>query len=288
MRDMQVGGKSDSTDWGVYEESRRGGAIIATGHEHSYSRTHLLSSMEQQTVASDAQPLLLREDDPTTIEDEGRTFAFVSGLGGKSIRDQERDGDWWASIYTSSQGAASGALFGVFNFEGDERRAYFYFKDIAGNIVDEFVVESTLGADPDPDPAPDPVTACSDGIDNDGDGLADYPDDLGCDQLSDLSERSDAFVCDDGVDNDGDGRIDFPMDPDCTSSIGDTEESDEPVPPAATACSDGIDNDGDGRIDFPADRGCKSALDDHEERGKSWRKRSRSKRKRASSAIGGS
>jgi hypothetical protein len=25
--------------------------------------------------------------------DEGRTFAFVSGLGGKSIRDQERDGE---------------------------------------------------------------------------------------------------------------------------------------------------------------------------------------------------
>jgi len=52
MRDMQVGGKPDETDWGVYEESRRGGAIIATGHEHSYSRTHLLSSMEQQMVAS--------------------------------------------------------------------------------------------------------------------------------------------------------------------------------------------------------------------------------------------
>ena len=52
MRLMQVGGKPDETGWGVYEESRKGGAIIATGHEHSFSRTHLMRDMEKQTVAS--------------------------------------------------------------------------------------------------------------------------------------------------------------------------------------------------------------------------------------------
>ena len=31
MKAMQVGGKSNATGWGVYEESRRAGAIIATG-----------------------------------------------------------------------------------------------------------------------------------------------------------------------------------------------------------------------------------------------------------------
>jgi hypothetical protein len=99
MRLMQVGGKPDSTGWGVYEESRRGGAIIATGHEHSYSRTHLLSSMETQAIASTDDTLVLSRDDPATPGvDEGRSFAFVSGLGGQTIRNQDLDGPWWASI----------------------------------------------------------------------------------------------------------------------------------------------------------------------------------------------
>ncbi len=157
MNQMQVGGKSDSTGWGVYEESRRGGAIIATAHEHSYSRSHLLSDMQNQSVASTANTLVVSRDDPNTPEDEGRSFVFVSGLGGQDIRDQERclpftppygcNGEW-ASIYTSDQGAAWGALFGVFNYQGDPRLAYFYFKDILGRVPDEFFVRSTIGAPP--------------------------------------------------------------------------------------------------------------------------------------------
>jgi hypothetical protein len=159
MRLMQVGGKGNATGWGVYEESRRGGAIIATGHEHSYSRTHLLASAETQTVASTDEPLVLALDDPATEEDEGRSFVFVSGLGGADIRRQRLDGDWWASIYTSDQGAAPGALFGVFNYAGDPRLAYFYFKDIFGRVPDDFFVRSSLGEDPphtDPEPVPAP------------------------------------------------------------------------------------------------------------------------------------
>jgi hypothetical protein len=47
--------------------------------------------------------------------------------------------------------------------------------------------------------------ACSDGLDNDGDGFVDYPEDPGC-----ASRRSDVEdpECDDGVDNDGDGATD--------------------------------------------------------------------------------
>jgi predicted phosphodiesterase len=144
MRRMQVGGKSDDTGWEVYEESRKGGAIIATGHEHSYSRTHLLSSCQNQTVASTSDTLALSADDPATPEDEGKTFVFVSGLGGKSIRDQELAGDWWASIYTSTQGAKYGALFGVFNYQGRKGLAKFYFKNIDGAVVDEFYVTSPV------------------------------------------------------------------------------------------------------------------------------------------------
>ena len=61
--------------------------------------------------------------------------------------DQEIDGPWWASIYTSTQNADFGALFGVFHYQGDPRRAYFYFKDIGGRIPDQFTVQSEVGVD---------------------------------------------------------------------------------------------------------------------------------------------
>ncbi len=144
MNRMQLGTKGNDTGWGVYEESRRGGAIIATGHEHSYSRTHLLADVRNQVVASSGGILELAADDPATAADEGRSFAFVSGLGGVGIRNQDRDGAWWASRYTSDQGAKLGALFGVFHSGGDPRLARFYFKNVDGQMIDEFVVRSGL------------------------------------------------------------------------------------------------------------------------------------------------
>jgi hypothetical protein len=151
MEKLQVGVKNDTTGWGVYEESRRGGAIIATGHSHTYSRTHLLSEVETQAVASFDNTLVLARDDPATPEDEGRSFVFVSGIAGSSIRDQKRclpttppygcQGEW-ASIYSADQDARPGALFGVFSYQGDPKLAYFYFKDIDGNVVDSFFVRS--------------------------------------------------------------------------------------------------------------------------------------------------
>ena len=41
---------------------------------------------------------------------------------------------------------------------------------------------------PTPEPTPEPTFACSDGIDNDSDGLVDFPDDPGCDSASDNDE----------------------------------------------------------------------------------------------------
>jgi hypothetical protein len=48
--------------------------------------------------------------------------------------------------------------------------------------------------------------ACSDGIDDDGDGFVDYPADPGC---FDAASTSESPACQDGLDNDGDGGIDF-------------------------------------------------------------------------------
>lgn len=66
-------------------------------------------------------------------------------------------------------------------------------------------------------------------------------------------------LCDNGVDDDGDGLIDYPNDPGC-ADIDDTDEADLcPGDPSCPACSNGVDDDGDGLIDYPNDLGCLSA-----------------------------
>jgi len=67
------------------------------------------------------------------------------------------------------------------------------------------------------------------------------------------------YQCSDGLDNDGDNLIDYPSDPGCSSAT-DNDETD-PLPPQ---CSDGLDNDGDNLIDYPADPGCSSSEDNSE------------------------
>lgn len=147
QRLMQIGGKVDEAGWHVYEESRKGGAIIATAHEHSYSRTYEMSNFQTQTISSTSNIVNLAKDDLATAYDEGRSFAFVSGLGGRSIRDAQAGLDlnpWWADVYHSNNGGQYGALFGEFNYNGDARLARFYFKDIDGVERDEFFVRSNL------------------------------------------------------------------------------------------------------------------------------------------------
>lgn len=125
---MQLGDKDDEVGWTAYETCRKKGAIIASAHEHSYSRTFALSDMTQQTRAS---------TDGNNLElSEGVSFAFVSGLGGHSIRPQRRSGAHWASMYTSTQDAFYGALFAEFS----DDKAIFYFKNIQGEIIDQFNV----------------------------------------------------------------------------------------------------------------------------------------------------
>jgi subtilisin family serine protease len=86
------------------------------------------------------------------------------------------------------------------------------------------------------------LTDCSNGLDDDGDGLIDL-EDPGCDGADDLSEKAPGRVCDDGEDNDGDGLVDFPEDPGCLHPAFLLEDP---------QCQDGIDNDGDGKMDYDA------------------------------------
>jgi hypothetical protein len=102
-----------------------------------------------------------------------------------------------------------------------------------------------------------PTYVCGDGIDNDGDGSADYPADQDCVGAYDYSELP---QCSDGIDNDGNGDVDYPADEACFSAKQDVERD---VPPAGV-CGDGYDNDLDGKVDYPADRGCRSPSDSTE------------------------
>ncbi|MDH3677655.1 MAG: metallophosphoesterase [Nitrosopumilus sp.] len=147
MNAMQLGSKSDETGWEVYKNCRNGGAIIATGHEHSYSRTKTLSNFSTQTV----NPQWTHPND--VMIGTNSSFAFVSGIAGHSIRNQDRclpttfpygcNGEW-ANIYTSDQNANYGALFCTFFVDGKPNKANCYFKDILGSIPDQFTITSLI------------------------------------------------------------------------------------------------------------------------------------------------
>jgi hypothetical protein len=95
--------------------------------------------------------------------------------------------------------------------------------------------------------------ACDNGVDDDGDGLADFPADpqcgdaagsidhpadLQCTRPGDASERID---CTNGLDDDGDGLADA-ADPGCANAASPDREDPQ--------CDDGLDNDGDAKIDW--------------------------------------
>jgi Calx-beta domain-containing protein len=97
--------------------------------------------------------------------------------------------------------------------------------------------------------------ACANGLDDDGDGAADWPGDGGCTAAADASERrAGGPACDDGADQDGDGRRDAPRDSGCASPTDTNERSSAP-------CDNGLDDDLDGDADFPDDLGCTSIAD---------------------------
>ncbi|MEZ4466408.1 MAG: hypothetical protein R3F43_18625 [bacterium] len=109
-------------------------------------------------------------------------------------------------------------------------------------------------AEPDEGPR---LPACSDGADNDADGVIDA-EDPGCEGPDDDDETDPPRLCGDGIDNDGDGFIDI-LDPGCTSDQDFTEED----PARRPACANGRDDDEDALIDL-ADPGCQAAGDDDE------------------------
>jgi len=90
----------------------------------------------------------------------------------------------------------------------------------------------------------------------------DVDNDPGCSSADDNDERN---SCSDGLDNDQDGLIDQ-VDPGCANPQ-DMDESNPSTPTgggSSMACSDGSDNDADGKSDYPNDLGCSSSNDNDE------------------------
>ncbi len=133
--------------WDPFKLSRQFGSIVAVGHSHTYSRTKSLSSFSGPDVST-------KWPDPKSIHiDKGTSMGVVTGLGGRTIHDQttcfegESESQFcsqWASIYTGTQGAKNGALFLELHVDGDPRKARGYFKNIAGEVIDEFTLYSHL------------------------------------------------------------------------------------------------------------------------------------------------
>jgi hypothetical protein len=111
--------------------------------------------------------------------------------------------------------------------------------------LDTGFLRDPAGLEPSCTPGTTPCPgSCEDGVDNEGDGLADGADP---DCLSGFGMEG-VGPCNDLIDNDRDGLIDAlpaPMgpDPDCTA--GGSPNG----PEGARPCNDGIDNDGDGFTD---------------------------------------
>lgn len=204
MNDFQAGGKGDESAWASYQACQNNGAIIATGHEHSYSRTYTLNgnqSSNTHAVEGTPQVMNIAKGSP------GKSFVFVSGNGGNSLRvyipGSHDDDKWWATIYTldryckytctksdftgqdksrdlSSPSAKHGATFITFNVDGNPYKARGYHKLIDGTIVDEFElyaegsgttgVPSPTGSTPSPTGVTPTVTGTPGQYDLNGDG----------------------------------------------------------------------------------------------------------------------
>jgi hypothetical protein len=149
---MQVGGKGDEMGWAVYEACRQAGAIIITGHEHSYHRTKTMTNIQNQTIDSSCS------SGASLCVGPGRTYVTVAGTGGTGLRSQVRctptsstapfpslntsdpSCPVWASIYTTNQGAKFGALFITFNVDGNPKKARAVFKNTSGTAIDSYTI----------------------------------------------------------------------------------------------------------------------------------------------------
>jgi hypothetical protein len=165
------------------------------------------------------------------------TQSFSTGFDdlkrGQAKGQDEADlvtGDSGGAAFTG--GGASAELIGILFARGtftDQPANTSLFNDL-GYVADLFAYRNDILAVID---QPD----CDDGLDDDGDGLTDYPDDPGCSAAPDGDERGPIYECDNGIDDDGDGLIDFPDDDGC---LHPTNPIEAPEPGLSTMLGVGV------------------------------------------------
>eukprot|EP00455_Lapot_gusevi_P009360 TRINITY_DN14184_c0_g1_i2.p1 TRINITY_DN14184_c0_g1~~TRINITY_DN14184_c0_g1_i2.p1 ORF type:complete len:433 (-),score=36.36 TRINITY_DN14184_c0_g1_i2:105-1313(-) len=142
QREMQLSTKADETGWEVYQTCLSYGAMVATGHEHSYCRSFTMTSFQTQSVLSrNASEVILRPGQPGV---SASSMAFVNGLGGRDVRPNTLNQPWWATTYSSSNNAFPAAVICTYNYQGQGNRAYCYLKDVNDRVVDEWMMYSYL------------------------------------------------------------------------------------------------------------------------------------------------
>jgi hypothetical protein len=113
---------------------------------------------------------------------------------------------------------------------------------------------------------------CTDGIDNDDNGLTDFADasclpflNNGDDEDTSKPENT-LELCTDGIDNDDNGLTDF-ADASCLPFLNNGDDEDTSTPEnTLELCTDGIDNDDNGLTDF-ADASCLPFLNNGDDNG---------------------
>ncbi|MBI1294517.1 hypothetical protein GC175_06125, partial [bacterium] len=179
MNDTQPGNKINERLWAEYQTCQDNGAMITSGHEHSYARTLTFNEPVhadgQHTTFGNAETMWVEAGSP------GKNFVVVSGLGGHSKRayraDMHDDDSWWATLYTADRYCRNnctnpvtgvqdrsadiagynytyGALFVTYYVDGDPYKARAYFKTIDGNIIDSFEIYAGSPSSPAPTPTP--------------------------------------------------------------------------------------------------------------------------------------
>jgi len=124
-QDYQIGGKETEVDMKIYSLCSENNALIVSAHEHSYSRTHGLSDIDNFIVGDDVSPYNINDS----------SIIVVSGLGGKSARKMNTDTkDIWSSTYSKEDGAVAGAL--ICDFIQTEFDCEFI--NIERDVIDEF------------------------------------------------------------------------------------------------------------------------------------------------------
>jgi len=116
----------------MYDLCAERGALIVNGHDHVFGRTHNFRN------AADPTPVTIceRGDESCFYQLQNSSIVVVAGLGGWERSPIEFDdlGEQFATVSNSE----FGALFCVYNFNGNSDQVYCYFKTVSGFIVDEF------------------------------------------------------------------------------------------------------------------------------------------------------